>query len=45
MFDPGNFRLDGAIALVTGAGAGMMSANLDTFTGTGACGERASSNE
>lgn len=36
MFDPANFRLDGAIALVTGAGAGIGRAIAEVFAGAGA---------
>lgn len=36
MFDPANFRLDGAVALVTGAGAGIGRAIAETFSGAGA---------
>lgn len=36
MFDPGHFRLDGATARVTGAGAGIGRAIAETFAGAGA---------
>jgi 7-alpha-hydroxysteroid dehydrogenase len=36
MFDPASFRLDGAAALVTGAGAGIGRAIADTFAAAGA---------
>ena len=36
MFNPANFRLDGATALVTGAGAGIGRAIAETFAGAGA---------
>ena len=36
MFDPKHFRLDGATALVTGAGAGIGRAIAETFAGAGA---------
>jgi 7-alpha-hydroxysteroid dehydrogenase len=36
MYDPTAFRLDGAIALVTGAGAGIGRAIADTFAAAGA---------
>ena len=36
MFDPTHFRLDGATALVTGAGAGIGRAIAETFAGAGA---------
>jgi 7-alpha-hydroxysteroid dehydrogenase len=36
MFEPGHFRLEGAIALVTGAGAGIGRAIAETFAGAGA---------
>ncbi|MEE4293590.1 MAG: 7-alpha-hydroxysteroid dehydrogenase [Xanthomonadales bacterium] len=36
MFDAANFRLDGAIALVTGAGAGIGRAIAEVFAGAGA---------
>jgi len=36
MFDPADFRLDGAVALVTGAGAGIGQAIAETFAAAGA---------
>jgi 7-alpha-hydroxysteroid dehydrogenase len=36
VFDPAHFRLDGATALVTGAGAGIGQAIAETFAGAGA---------
>lgn len=36
MYDPSLFRLDGAIALVTGAGAGIGRAIAETFAAAGA---------
>jgi len=36
MYDSANFRLDGAIALVTGAGAGIGRGIAETFAGAGA---------
>lgn len=36
MFEPAHFRLDGATALVTGAGAGIGQAVAETFAGAGA---------
>ena len=36
MFDPSKFRLDGAVALVTGAGAGIGRAIAETFAAAGA---------
>ncbi|MGM0583921.1 MAG: 7-alpha-hydroxysteroid dehydrogenase [Pseudomonadota bacterium] len=36
MFDPSQFRLDGAVALVTGGGAGIGRAIAATFAGAGA---------
>ena len=36
MFDPSHFRLDGAVALVTGAGAGIGRGIAETFAGAGA---------
>jgi 7-alpha-hydroxysteroid dehydrogenase len=36
MYDAAKFRLDGAVALVTGAGAGIGRAISETFAGAGA---------
>jgi 7-alpha-hydroxysteroid dehydrogenase len=36
MYDPSTFRLDGAVALATGAGAGIGRAIAETFAGAGA---------
>jgi 7-alpha-hydroxysteroid dehydrogenase len=36
MFDPANFRLDGSVALITGAGAGIGRAIAETFAAAGA---------
>ena len=36
MYDPANFRLDGAVALITGAGAGIGRAIAETFAAAGA---------
>jgi 7-alpha-hydroxysteroid dehydrogenase len=36
MYDPANFRLDGAVAMITGAGAGIGRAIAETFAAAGA---------
>ena len=36
MYDPANFRLDEAAALITGAGAGIGRAIAETFASAGA---------